>query len=274
MIFLLSGYFYVFESDMIMLDNHTLADADLVDAVCEFERSMAATYPLGNHTFSIQHPSGVAYFDFFARLGTYKYICYVQNKKVLATACGILRKIRDRDVWYVCDLKVHPTLRGEHLPWRMFCKSFFPGCLQSLQGYGVTMLPPNMDQNRVTDIATKQGFELADILCIYFITHAELQTHSAALQQILGPMYFVDNSGKKDIVLDGAAVKVLHIVRYPTNLTAANATAPYYMFCVPESHAKLIPLVVFSRARVVGYNMQDTHLFPSGTWDFINTAEI
>lgn len=273
-------YFYAYESNMITLTNTSVKDPDIVAAICEFEASMAATYPLGTHSFSIRHANGTAYFDFFARMGSYKYVCYMQNGKVLATACGVLRTISDSSehsnrnsdlVWYICDLKVHPDLRGQHLPWRMFCKSFFPGCLQSLKGYGVTMLPPDTDTNRIVSMAEKQGFETYDVLCVYFITHAELRIHLPALQQTLGDFCFVDNTGKKDIILDGAPVNLLHIVRYRTDLNVTNAAADYYMFCVPQSHAVMIPLTVFSRARIVGYNMQD---FSLESWDFINTAEI
>ena len=174
LLIIIAGLFYYFnwyEPNIIFLENsiekRMLFDC-IVDGVNKFEEEMNHSYPLGDKTFCIQHPKGWDYFNFFADLGSkFKYAIYWEDGRVWATGCAVLREIdlvsTSQMSWYICDLKVHPSKRGQHIPYRMFCKGIFPAYTDCCSGYGVTMLPPEKPENagqldRVSHIAQHSGF--------------------------------------------------------------------------------------------------------------------
>jgi hypothetical protein len=135
-------------------------DSVLAQKVSDFEVEMCAWYPLGDKEFCIRHPPGIDYFAFFDFLagnnGSWKYIIWLEDDKVWATAAMILRDIptktlningetigkTNQQAWYICDVKVHPEKQGQHFAYRVFRKMFFNSYFSSTSAYGITMLAP------------------------------------------------------------------------------------------------------------------------------------
>jgi predicted GNAT family N-acyltransferase len=47
--------------------------------------------------------------------------------KIIATCALVAREIQSTKVWYVCDVKVDPAFRGQHLTNRMIQYALLPG---------------------------------------------------------------------------------------------------------------------------------------------------
>jgi hypothetical protein len=290
---ILFWYFNAYESNIILLSdeihNRTYLDP-IIEELSKFETEMNCSYSSGNKTFYIRHPQGWDYFNFFANLGLkFKYAVYWEDGKIWATACAILRTIPESnytpngfgaETWYICDLKVHPSKRGQKIPYKMFCKGIFPAYMECACGYGITMLPPDaLDESRtdrISHIAHEAGFDLAEILNIYMMTFNEFQLSISQNKQewkkILGNWSFSSNMGKKDLYIDGKLTQLYHVVHVTNNLSLNNIKEDrdaYVMFCLPKKKCENIQIPIFACARILQHNMSEDQ-----DWSFINTSEI
>jgi len=112
------------------------------------EIEQAATYPLGNDFFQLDH--GSDYFAFFDRLGEVNYYVVLDGDsadRVAAVGAGVLRQIPYcqgevvRPAWYLCDLKVHPDYQHQHLSLRLLRYALDSDMLRCARGYTISMNP-------------------------------------------------------------------------------------------------------------------------------------
>ena len=198
-----------------------------------------ARYPLGHDTFRLDH--GADYFAFFDRLGDVAYYAAVEDGEVLAVGAGVLRQTPLGPAWYICDLKVRPDRRGEHLPLRMFAAAFPPEFARCPRGYGISMNPPDRP-NRVLAI-----FQRFPVMPIRHATTLELWSLDAAAMRAALPHVrthrgnagFRSLAGVKDIVLTstGAPMALLHTQfgPYAAPTRAEPAEGAVHMLATPAA---------------------------------------
>lgn len=260
------------------------------ERVCELEKGV--TYPLGVDRFEIDH--GADYFAFFDRLGQTSYHVVLDDSRVVAVGCTVLRSVPRRagraaeKIWYLCDLKVDPAYRRGGIPWKLFKYAFpskYPRCGRI---YGVTMNPSDGSENPMVRILSRfvlAPISVAGTLFLYSLSAEEMSEVASLVEAQRGPLSYLSLGGVKDIVLQssGQPMPLLHVQFGPCAQTqdipgrGRHHDAPQpgcvHMFCTPADD---------SLARA----MHDRGLAPSATatiihhrmkhwdWRFILTSEI
>ena len=260
------------------------------ERICAKEKGV--TYPLGADRFEIDH--GSDYFAFFDRLGEAAYHVVLDEARVVAVGCIILRNVprqagrSPERTWYLCDLKVDPSYRRRGIPWKLFKYGFptkYPRCGRF---YGVTMNPSDGSDNpvlRILDRFRLVPINVANTLLLYSLSAEEMSEVTPTLEAERGPVSYLSLAGVKDIVLqsDGQAMPLRHAQFGPCAQTHSipgyghHYSAPepgcVHMFCTPADDA-------------LARSMQERGLAPSATatifhhrmkrwdWRFILTSEI
>jgi hypothetical protein len=257
-----------------------------------FALEKGVTYPLGDDFFEIDH--GDDYFAFFDRLGETAYHVVLDEDRVVAVGCGVLRAIPKgfggppEKIWYGCDLKVHRDYRRRRLPWEMFKYAFprkYPSCGR---GYGISMNPGDGSENPVVRMCER--FSLAPMrlgatLFFYSLNAREMQEVAPLLGAERGALSYLSLGGIKDIVLQStsAPMPLLHVQfgpcaeRNPSPRRGRRFDAPQpanvHMFCTPveDDLARAMHdrgYLPSATASVVQHRM--------GAWDwrFVLTSEI
>ncbi len=236
-----------------------------------------ASYPLGTDRFTLSH--GEDYFAFFDRLGTTHYYAMLDGNRLAAVGAGILRKVPEK-AWYVCDLKVHPDYRGQHIPLKMITGAFFQNYIRCARGYGISMNSAGSKQNRVAKLA--KHFKWAPTssstqLEIYSLDSAAIKQIAPILEKHRGPISYLSLAGKKDLILQstGKPLPLLHAQFGPC--AAGNVATPQdnhtHMFCVPSQDPLAIELssqqvLPSSSATLIQHRMKHQN------WQHILTSDI
>lgn len=242
-------------------------------AVSALERGV--TYPLGHDRFAIDH--GVDYFAFFRRLGELCYFVALDGERVVAVCAAVLRSLprapgaKAEPAWYLCDLKVHPSYRTQHIPFRMFLHGFPGKYARCQRGYGVSMNPGDGSPNPVVRLATHFHLapaKVATTLSLYSLSAEAMQDVAPLLTRERGPLGFLSLGGVKDIVLESthAPMPLLHVQFGPAATQRGAFAAPQpghvHMFCVPagdplEPALAALGLTPSATASVIQHRMAD-----------------
>eukprot|EP01125_Pyxidicula_operculata_P012979 TRINITY_DN4272_c0_g1_i2.p1 TRINITY_DN4272_c0_g1~~TRINITY_DN4272_c0_g1_i2.p1 ORF type:complete len:299 (-),score=36.97 TRINITY_DN4272_c0_g1_i2:119-1015(-) len=195
----------------------------------------SAIYPLGSDSFKIDH--GKNYFTFFSRLGELDYFVVSENQankndepKVVSVVAGVLRKIypiKDNPeistkVWYICDLKVIPSHRGNWIPLKILASFFWYGVRKSWCGYAVNMspnLPVGKEHlHRSSLLKTMSYFPLIKAghqttLIFFSLDKEQIEKALDVLKVHRGQIAYLCLSGIKDIVLQstGKPLNLWHV---------------------------------------------------------------
>ncbi len=260
--------------------------AALHDAIAALEHGVR--YPLGRDSFAVDH--GRDYFAAFTRLGELSYfVCLDRSapagRQVVATCAAVLRRVPPRPgarpvaAWFLCDLKVAPSRRGQRLPWRLFAYGFprsYPRCGR---GYGITMNRPG-EPNPVVHLAER--FPMArsavgTILHIYTLDAAAMTDFEPALRAARGPLSYLSLRGRRDLVLQstGAPMPVLHVQHGPCAEPGSSAPQPgaWHMLCVPEGDALIGELARRGLAPAAEATVLH-HRMSRWRWDFVLSSDI
>lgn len=213
LLFLIVKYYYNTGYDIILI--HNKKDLEKYhEKIKIFEKKMSHWYPLNStDTFRIDH--GPNYYKFFNRMGKL-YINLVLNSKqqIVGTMILILRKINNEKIWYVCDLKVHPKHRNNHLTFKMLLKSYQLKKITD-KFYAVSMNNENktnkivklskkissiMDQNKSISSIMDHNINF-NTLKIYMIDKMEIQKVKDILEKYIGEICFINLIGKKNLIL-------------------------------------------------------------------------
>lgn len=201
-----------------------------------------ASYPLGEDTFSIDH--GVDYFAFFDRLGEEeRWVVLDQGtgdaQQAIATVSGVLRTLEDGLAWYVCDLKVRPAHRGQHLPIGLGLRSIPGGLLRCRRGYGISMNPSDEEnpmRRRVGHLALIKAGVLG-ALQLWSLDAAAAKVHTPLIEAHRGPLAWLSLTGVKDILLQstGKAMPLLHAQfgPYADKASGEIQEGAVHMLCAP-----------------------------------------
>ena len=256
-------------------DRHNLSDQ-----IRELESH--ANYPFGEDSFHIDH--GTDYFKFFDRLGMVYYYCVFDRERIVAVGAGILRSVpegnssRQRKVWYLCDLKVHPEYRGKHLPLLIFRKALIPSLILSRRCYAVTM--NSVGPSRVAGIFSRARFAALStrgILNIYSLSHDDIIKHRSLIESHRGPVSFLQLSGIKDLVMSKTTLPIplAHIQFGPLGVSgrADPIHGNSHMIASPVNDPLAIDLakagvVIDATATILHYRMAATD------FKFILTSDI
>lgn len=240
-----------------------------------------ARYPLGADHFRLDH--GADYFAFFDRLGDVAYYAAVEDGEVLAVGAGVLRQVPgaggSRLAWYICDLKVRPDRRGQHIPLRMFAAAFPPEFARCPRGYGISMDPPGRP-NRVVGIFQRfpvMPIRHAATIELWSLDADAMDTALPVVREHRGEVGFLSLGGVKDIVLasTGAPLALRHVQFGP--LAAPAAPAPtdgaVHMLATPERDAlgdalRDLGHAPSATATVITLGMDDTD------WRWVLTSDI
>lgn len=241
----------------------------------DFEKKLSHWYPLGDDFFNITH--GGNYYGFFERMGKmYMKLC-IYNKKVVGTACGILRNIKSESVWYLCDLKIDPEFRGKHIPFKMMLRSLDKLCISN-KVYGISM--NNDKENRVMRLAKNIpifNFKNGGKLMIYSLDYEKFMSVMPIISEHRGNISFLSLTGIKDLILKSTnkPLPILHVQWGKDNQTELiNPIEGYtYMFCCLEGDKMYNELtdnniITDISATIIHYNMDNCD------WKFILTSEI
>lgn len=291
-------YFYLCSNNIKILD--LTGDKILLDQyhlkIDKFEKSLRNWYPIGDDFFCIDHgvPKG-RYYNFFERLGKMSAIICTNNQDTVVGTCfGILRDVpltikdpnKNTKVWYICDLKIDPKFRGNHIPFKMLLKCV-PKALQSRKVYGISM-DSTTSKNHICKLTNKfpfLKFKYGGKLVIYRVGYHTLQKIVPLIVKFRGPIRYTSLRGCKDLILkrSNQPMKLLHLQwahlskpdRYTVfDLKTLEDYKLYeYMFCVPLRDpliSELLKLGVFSdiTATVVHRGMDRCD------WKFVMTSDI
>lgn len=248
------------------------------------ELEQGTSYPLGDDRFEIDH--GEDYFAFFTRMGELHYYVALDGDRVVAVAAAILRSIppalqeEPKNVWYLCDLKVHPDYRGRYVPLTIFVHAFpklHPLCSRA---YGISMDTDRKRKNRVALMLRRfplAPMSIATKIEIISLDSMQMRQVEPIMRRYFGEVSYLSLKGKKDIILQstGSAMPLLHVQFGPC--AEQGYTEPIddhvHMFCVSEKHPLLRVLMSqeiypSASATVVHHRMSDWD------WSFILTSDI
>ena len=254
-----------------------------------FESRIAAlekgtSYPLGKDRFEIDH--GKDYFAFFTRLGQLHYYVMCDGDRVVAVVAAILRCVpsasgeKPKQAWYICDLKVHPKYRRQHLPDSIL-KHAFPK-LSSLcsRAYAISMDTDREQPNRFALML--KNFSLAPMsiatrLGIVSLDARWMRKVEPILRDHFGDVSYLSLAGKKDIVLQSTnlPMPLLHV---------------QFGACAEQAYSKPLDNCVHMFCIAIDHPLLDVlkhqHIYPSATatvvhhgmetwnWEFILTSDI
>ncbi|MBD2461090.1 hypothetical protein H6G89_08550 [Oscillatoria sp. FACHB-1407] len=184
------------------------------------ELEQTASYPLGEDAFQLDH--GADYFAFFDRLGQVNYYAVLDGEKAIAVGAAVLRQVPDRagekpcPAWYLCDLKVHPDYRRQHLSLRLFRHAFTKHFAECDRGYAISMNPGDDHPNRVVPLLQficPVKFRCTATLEIYSLSADEMQRVEPLLKEHRGDISYLSLKGIKDLRLQstGAVLPLLHV---------------------------------------------------------------
>lgn len=249
--------------------------AELNIKLKDFEEKLRHWYPLGDDCFNITH--GDNYYAFFERLGDLHMSILMEDKEVIGTAFGVLRKLKE-PVWYLCDLKLDRKHRGKQIPFKML-KSAFNKYNLSNKIYGISMNKDN-EENRIVKLANNIPlikFSLACKLMIYSINYEELSMIQDIIIKYRGPISFLSLHNIKDLILKstGKHMPILHIQwgTHEQNSSLKPEPNYTYMFCCPEDdhlyhELNKMGITTNTTASIIHHNMEDYD------WKFILTSDI
>ena len=240
-----------------------------------FERQFE--YPLGADRFHIDH--GRDYLTFFRALGEpFPYLAE-RAGQLLGVLVAVRRRLADRAVWYVCDLKVDPAVRGHGIARRLLRRWSEDRVDPRDAAFAVSMDGAD-GSNRMLPLAQRcpaAGPIATTRLLLFALDHTGWLRHAAALQRALGALGFHDPRGTKDIVLasTGQPMPLLHLQHGPwarQPLVAARPGASH-MFCLPVHHALTSELQRAGVAPTASATVLHRHL-DGIDWTNLSTSDI
>jgi hypothetical protein len=253
-------------------------------------------YPLGPDSFRISH--GNDYFAFFDRLGETRFYIALHDDQVVAVGCGILRTLpfrigeKPRKVWYICDLKVRPDFRGQHIPLKIAWRGFLLEKYRFLPFYGISMNQEGHAENRVFRLAKKfplLPIRQGGILEIFSFSKSEMELCLGLIQETRHPsqtqISFLSLKGKKDLILNStnAPMRLLHLLTEPAhpgqqqlesekNLRVPQADTVHMLCSIKDGllskKLKQLGLSPSASATIIHHRMS------TSDWHFISTGEI
>lgn len=237
-------------------------------------------YPLGNDRFFIDH--GMNYFKFFDLLGTPYIYVGEEDSKIVAVAIIVLRDIdiynsgSKEKIWYICDLKIHPSYRG-----KFFIQHFTEIVYKryshlSSKIYGISM-NPSKETNKLIQLASRLpdlDLKLSQELNFYLLNKPQLSTASQLLTNKYNTMNFISLRGTKDLILASTnnPLNIAHCSSKKMQEELVTGNSYKYMFCFPvheDINSKLSKLDLYpiATASIIS-NINNC------SWDFILTSEI
>ena len=165
------------------------------------------SYPLGEQSFFIRHGFGnqkYDYFSYFEQLGTPYFFVIEKENRVIGSICFVLREIKQKKVWYICDLKIIKEEQSKRILFMMYnvLKTQLASITTSY--YFVNMSP--VKNNGMFKIASQvlSGFNM-DIQPLYIY-------EAKSDNELLSGKTLAHNHGKKDIVINGRSTHLYHVV--------------------------------------------------------------
>lgn len=213
------------------------------------------SYPLGEKTFFIKHGFNTEkydYFSYFEQLGKPYFYVIEKGNNAIGCICFVLRKIQNKKVWYICDLKIIKEEQSKRMTFMLYnlLKNELSSITKSF--YFINMSP--VKNNALFKIAGQvlKGFNMEiQPLYIYEVN----KSHS-----ILKGKNIASNRHKKDIVIEGKSVPLYHVINGIENRTSdivlfdikeieENSTI---MFCSYSEIDNLIPssIGVFAKSNM------------------------
>lgn len=241
-----------------------------------------ASYPLGDDRFELDH--GPDYFAFFDRLGQVETYAALVGQRVVAVACGILRRVALRAgeapkrVWYLCDLKVDPELRGQRIPLRILGRAFAPNYVRCQRAYAISMNPGDGRPNPVVRLATH--WKLAPIrfageLSVYSFDADQMRAAASIAAPLRGPLAYRSLRGIKDLILEstGAPLPLLHAVPTAPGTLAEPIPDTTHMLCAATDDPLAAALTAAGLAPSASASLL-AHRLPGCDWRFVTTSDI
>lgn len=237
-------------------------------------------YPLGNDSFFIDH--GMNYFEFFDLLGMPYIYVGEEDSKIVAVAILVLRDIDIYDngskekIWYICDLKIHPSYRGKFFIQHFIVIVYKKYSHLSSKIYGISMNSAK-ETNKLIHFASRLpdlDLKLLEELNFYLLDKSQLSIAKQTLIDKYNTMNFISLKGKKDLIL-ASTKAVLNIVHFSSKKSQEELfieDSHKYMFCFPvheyiNSKFFKLDLHPIATASVIS-NIKNCN------WNFILTSEI
>lgn len=256
--------------------------ADFQPGIAALEQ--AATYPLGNDCFRLDH--GSDYFAFFDRLGQVNYYVALDGDRVAAVGAGVLRQVPDRQgevpcfAWYLCDLKVHPAYQRQRLSLRLLHHAIASNLEICDRGYAISMNPGDGCPNRLVRVFLRGApdlFRFSTTLGIYCLDAVSMQTLEPLLTTHRGPISYLSLKGIKDLQLqsNGQILPLLHVQWGSAAQTRITEPLLGYihMFCVPEND-ELAGILTQQGIQPGAIASVISHGMDNSDWRFILTSDI
>jgi ribosomal protein S18 acetylase RimI-like enzyme len=182
------------------------------------------SYPLGETTFSIKHGLKYDYFSFFEQLGEVYYLIIEEGNKIVGAICAVLRQFDGyTKTWYLCDFKISKEYRGQSLYKKLMVKFFLKLYWKNKKMFSINMSTPanNKIHNHSQKILKKFNIQIES----RFLSQFNYDDLNKFNDEFWKSHYVVSNNNKKDIVINGGAIPLYHIVkndRYINNISVIN----------------------------------------------------
>ena len=237
------------------------------------------SYPFGDNRFRIDH--GNDYFSFFESLG--KPYCFAakENGKIVALCIAVLRKLPvngnpSKNVWYLCDLKIHPNYRGQFIVYKILNYAFPQHSKLSNKIYGISMNSKNDQTNRIVRFISRLPHLNLKHKCnikFYLLKTTDSNFSKRFINK--HKSNFISLSGKKDLILESTkqALPIMHYSKrkFGSSIIEGKQNSNY-MFCYEEGHSNCIN---FSSNNIISVASASVVAnFTSNSWDFIESGEI
>jgi GNAT superfamily N-acetyltransferase len=234
-------------------------------------------YPLGEDSFEIHH--GENYFAFFKRLGKVVGYAALDKNEIIGHGIGILRSIKGRKSWYLCDLKVKESYRRKGIPFKIFKHAFLPHYFQCRRGYAISMDPPS-GENKMVRYLSRLPFtplKIATNLQFFSLSSHEMKKVRPFLEDHFGQISYLSLKGIKDLKMrsSGKNLPLWHVQwgEFAQPQVQEEQSEGVHMFCLPLDH----PLI--DQLKSLNFIPQaSAHVLQRGMdhikWDFILTSDI
>lgn len=248
-----------------MIDNN--------DLLKEFERELEQYYPLGKDEFKINH--GKRYYKFFTNIGDPYMTVVFYKGKLIGTCCGVLRKINNQNIFYLCDLKISKEHRGNYLPYKMLMKFFYLSNISD-KCYGISMNNGKMNKmvKYINNIGHIFNFKYDGNILIYECDGHIMKKIKKIIENYKKTsIYFQSSKNIKELILESSNKPIdLYHMTYNSKYDEKINDNSVYMFCFHEKdkiNIKINKLLKHkTSASLITYN------FNPKNYDFILTGEI
>lgn len=238
----------------------------------------AFAYPLGDDEFRISH--GNDYLGFFRRIGSPAVYAASHHSEIIAVGAGIIS--HRHKAWYLCDMKVMTSHRGNRLPRKFFTRYFLFNYLKCRRGFALNMESSDGKINPIQKIMQRLPWTPLKVgarVLFYYEDAAAVTKAHGILSSVRKDIHFSSVQSKKDLVLKstGQGIPLLHMEWGKKRDDEENHTQPQegklHMWCLQDNHP-LVSVLANEGIHAKASGLIFQHGMNGFDWNELRTSEL